>query len=203
MRRAALAAAALLGIALLSAAGTASARPYSGQVHPDSGHGWAVTSAPFSISFRGHGRTVTAEAGRTTAGPGGSLSYQANGTDYRLTDLAGQRAVPGGEAYSVATDEPGRAATVTVTRTRQGVRVAWTLTPSTGVTEVFEALSAGPSEQYLGGSSAAYVDLRGKIAHAGPGAGVARAALGVGGRPGAGAGRVRRHAARDERGLDV
>ena len=41
--------------------------------------------------------------------------------------------------------------------------------PSTGVTAVFEALSARRSEHYLGGSSAAYVDLRGHIRGWSPG----------------------------------
>jgi alpha-D-xyloside xylohydrolase len=157
-----MAAAAIVGIALLSATGTTPARA-------ESGPGWTVTTSPFGISFLSQGRTVTAEAGGTAAGPGGRLSYQANGSYYRLTGLTSARAVPGGTAYSVATDEPGRIATVTVTRTPEGVRVAWTLTPSAGVTAVFEALTAGPAEQYLGGSSAAYVDLRGRIRGWSPG----------------------------------
>lgn len=162
VRPAAIAAAALLGITAASASGPATA-----QAEP--GPGWTVTTSPFSISFLSSRQVVTAEAAGTTAGPGGRLSYQANGNYYRLTDLAGEQAVPGGTAYSVATDEPGRSATVTVTRTPQGARVAWTLTPAAGVTEVFEALTAGPAEHYLGGSSAAYVDLRGHIRGWSPG----------------------------------
>jgi alpha-glucosidase (family GH31 glycosyl hydrolase) len=147
--------------ALLSGSGTTA--------DADTQASWRVNPSPFVISFLSHGRTVTSEAGGTTAGPGGRLSYQADGTYHRLTDLTGERAVPGGTAYSVATDEPGRTATVTVTRTSEGVRLAWTLTPSTGVTEVFESLTAGPAEHYLGGSSAAYVDLRGRIRGWSPG----------------------------------
>ena len=138
---------------------------------------WRVSAAPFGLTFLDHGRPVTAEAGGTLAGPGGRLSYQVGGsatsqegaTYHRLTDLVSRHAVRGGTAYTVATDEPGRTATVTVTRTRQGVRVRWSFTPSGDVTAVFEALTAGGGEHYLGGSSAAYVDLRGHIRGWSPG----------------------------------
>ncbi|MGH3167125.1 MAG: TIM-barrel domain-containing protein, partial [Trebonia sp.] len=198
--RAAAAVTAAAGLALLAAVGGASRSGASTSTPvrtdaatSDSGAAsWAVTASPFGISFRSHGRTVTAEAGGAAAGPGERLSYQVGGTvssaagatDYQLTDLTGEQAVPGGVAYSVATDEPGRTATVTVTRTPEGLRVRWTFTPPTGVTHagsggttprlppitaVYEALTAGPAEQYLGGSSAAYVDLRGHIRGWSPG----------------------------------
>jgi alpha-glucosidase (family GH31 glycosyl hydrolase) len=142
----------------------------------DASAGWRATDAPFSLTFLDHGRPVTAEAGGTTAGPGGRLAYQVGGPDagtepayHRLTDLLDQRSVEHGTEYTVATDEPGRTATVTVTSTPQGVRVRWALTPATGVTAMFEALSAGATEHYLSGSSAAYVDLRGHIRGWSPG----------------------------------
>ncbi|MEV5747344.1 TIM-barrel domain-containing protein [Actinoallomurus sp. NPDC052308] len=82
---------------------------------------------------------------------------------HRRTPARLRRRVP------VATDEPARTATVTVTRTAQGVRVRWSVSPSSDVTAVFEALTAGGTEHYLGGSSAAYVDLRGHIRGWSPG----------------------------------
>jgi alpha-D-xyloside xylohydrolase len=111
------------------------------------------------------------------AGPGGRLAYQVGGSAssqegasyHRLTDLVSQREVPGGTAYTVATDEPDRTATVVVTRTPQGVRVRWSFTPADDVTLVFEALTAGPAEHYLSGSSAAHMDLRGRIRGWSPG----------------------------------
>src|SRR5207248_5874473 len=132
---------------------------------------WHATDAPFRLSYRQHGRTVTGEPGDTITGPGGSLAYQSGGSDasqagasyHRLTNLIGSRPVPGGTDYRVGTDEPGRTADVAITHTAQGLRVHWTFTPSAGVTAVFEALAAGPAEHYLGGSSAAYVDLRGHV----------------------------------------
>lgn len=169
---AAIAAAVAAGLAPLPAAATARSA-----TTPGSRAGWNVSPGTFGISFTSHGRTVTAEAGGTTAGPGGRLSYQVGGdvssdagaAGYRLTDLISQHPVTGGESYTVATSEPGRTAHVTVTHTPGGVRVAWSFTPSAGVTAMFEALTAGPSEQYLGGSSAAYVDLRGHIRGWSPG----------------------------------
>jgi alpha-glucosidase (family GH31 glycosyl hydrolase) len=181
--------AALLGAALLSgAASPASGATASGSAGrtagaagpvtaPGSHREWAITTHPFGMTFTDHGRTVTAEAGGATTGPGGRLSYQVGGDvttdagarDYRVTDLISQRRVPGGDAYTVATSEPGRTATITVTRTPGGARVAWSLHPASGVTAVFEALTAGPAEHYLGGSSAAYVDLRGHIRGWSPG----------------------------------
>ncbi len=172
--RVSIAAAAVLALAPLPAAATATPRTAT---TPGSQAGWNVTAGPFGIRFTSHGRTVTGEAGGPTAGPGGRLSYQVGGdaghdagaADYRLTSLISQRPVAGGESYTVATSEPGRTADVTVTRIAGGVRVAASFTPSAGVTAVFEALTAGPSEQYLGGSSAAYVDLRGHIRGWSPG----------------------------------
>jgi alpha-glucosidase (family GH31 glycosyl hydrolase) len=139
--------------------------------------GWRVAAEPFGLTFLDHGRPVTAEAGGAVAGPGGRLAYQVGGsassqegaTYHRLTNLISKRGVPGGTAYTVATDEPGRTATVRVTRTAQGVRVGWSFTPATDVTAVFEALTVGPAEHYLGGSSAAHVDLRGRIRGWSPG----------------------------------
>jgi alpha-D-xyloside xylohydrolase len=139
--------------------------------------GWRVTAEPFGLTFLDRGRPVTAQAGGALAGPGGRLAYQVGGSAtsrdgasyHRLTNLLSRRQVPGGTSYRVATDEPGRTATVAVTRTSQSVRVRWSFSPSSGVTAVFEALTAVTSEHYLGGSSAAYVDLRGHIRGWSPG----------------------------------
>ncbi|HEY7488754.1 MAG TPA: glycoside hydrolase family 31 protein [Streptosporangiaceae bacterium] len=139
--------------------------------------GWRVSAEPFGLIFLDRGRPVTAEAGGDVAGPGGRLAYQVGGTAssqegatyHRLTNLVARHSVPGGTAYAVATDEPDRTATVTVTRTHTGVQVRWEFTPASDVTAVFEALTAGAAEHYLSGSSAAYIDLRGHIRGWSPG----------------------------------
>jgi len=51
----------------------------------------------------------------------------------------------------VATDEPGRTAVVDVIRTRTGARISFTLQPSDGVVETFEAFAAAAGERFLGG----------------------------------------------------
>jgi alpha-glucosidase (family GH31 glycosyl hydrolase) len=139
--------------------------------------GWRVSAEPFRLTFLDHGRPITAEAPGDVAGPGGRLSYQVGGTassqegatHHRLTNLIDRRGVPGGTAYTVATDEASRTATVVVTHTPQGVRVRWSFTPGDDVTAVFEALTAATTEHYLSGSSAAHMDLRGRIRGWSPG----------------------------------
>jgi alpha-D-xyloside xylohydrolase len=139
--------------------------------------GWRVSAEPFRLTFLDHGRPITAEAPGDVAGPGGRLAYQVGGsaasqegaTYHRLTNLIARQDAPAGTAYVVATDEPGRTATVVVTHTPQGVRVHWSFTPAADVTLVFEALTAAPTEHYLSGSSAAHMDLRGHIRGWSPG----------------------------------
>jgi alpha-D-xyloside xylohydrolase len=137
---------------------------------------WHVTTAPFMLAFFDDGHPLTAEAAGAIAGPGGRLAYQVGGpdtgttaVDHRLTDVLSAHSVPGGTEYAVGTGEPGRTATVTVTHTPQGLRVGWTLSPGSGVTAMFEALTAASTEHYLSGSSAAHVDLRGHIRGWSPG----------------------------------
>jgi alpha-D-xyloside xylohydrolase len=164
----------LLTISLAPAAHTAAA---AAPTAAPAATGWQVTAQPFGLTFLQRGRPITAEAGGASAGPGGRLSYQVGGsassqdgaTYHRLTNLVSQRDVAGGTAYTVATDEPGRTATVQVTHTAEGARVRWSFTPASDVTAAFEALTARSEEHYLGGSSAAYVDLRGHIRGWSPG----------------------------------
>ncbi|HJP80179.1 MAG TPA: TIM-barrel domain-containing protein [Pseudonocardiaceae bacterium] len=131
--------------------------------------GWHADPAPFRLTYTSGGRTVTGEAAGSIAGPGGSLAYQTGTGYHRLTNLITSQAIPAGMSYTVGTDEPGRTATVAVTHTSQGLRVHWSFTPDAGVDAVFEALTAGPAEHYLGGSSAASVDLRGHVRGWSPG----------------------------------
>jgi len=173
--------AASLGLGLLAAAGGGAATAAAGQLTPAAGDqarpGWAVTANPFGLVFLNGGQPVTGEAGGTVDGPGGRLAYQVGGsassdqgaTYHQLTSLITRQPVPGGMSYTVGTDDPGRTAAVVVTHAAQGIRVHWSLRPASGVTTVFEALTAGPGEHYLGGSSAAQVDLRGLIRGWSPG----------------------------------
>jgi alpha-D-xyloside xylohydrolase len=135
---------------------------------------WQVQPSPFRLTFVSGGRTVTAQAPADIVGPGGRMAYRVGGTCcattgsavHHLTDLASSAPVAGGTAYTVGTDEPGRTATVTVTRTAQGARVVWTMDSvdpaALPVTQLYETLS-DTGGHYLSGSSATAIDLRGKI----------------------------------------
>ncbi|HEV7899120.1 MAG TPA: hypothetical protein VGP31_14895, partial [Planosporangium sp.] len=99
---------------------------------------WQVTRSPFRLTFQHAGSTVAQQAPGEVAGPGGRLAYQAGGSAstqdgaryHRVTHLTGQYAVAHGSAYEVATDEPGRTATVTVLHAAQGAEVRWTFASS-------------------------------------------------------------------------
>ncbi|WP_370947621.1 glycoside hydrolase family 31 protein [Amycolatopsis sp. cg5] len=135
---------------------------------PDAAHGdfaWTATKAPFQLNFTQHHKPLIGQAPGSATGPGNRLSYLlADGTTHRATDLLATQRIPGGSRYQVATDEATRTAQVDVTRTPRGLRVAWTLTPDTGVTQVYEALTGNTSEHFLGGgASSLFVDLKGKV----------------------------------------
>jgi alpha-D-xyloside xylohydrolase len=64
----------------------------------------------------------------------------------------------------LATDEPGRTATVAVVPIRHGYRIAVRLRPATGVTAVYDAFDANPGDHFLGGGErGGTVDLRGEV----------------------------------------
>ncbi len=87
-----------------------------------------------------------------SGGPGGRLSYRlADGSFHGLLGLLGTTSTAAGTEYRVATDEPGRTATVDVDPTAAGVLVSLRLEPADDVTETFEAFSASASEHFLGG----------------------------------------------------
>ena len=176
MRRRPAAALLTVAVTLVTLAALGAMPSAGGSSEPAGGLSWQVSKSPFALSFLDDGNVLTTEAGGDIAGPGGRLAYQVGGPDagtdpsyHRLTDLVRQRPADAGMEYTVATDEPGRTATVVVTHTAQGIRVHWTLSPSTGVTAMLEALTAAGTEHYLSGSSAAYVDLRGHIRGWSPG----------------------------------
>ena len=128
--------------------------------------GWKVAAkAPFTLEFtRGGTRLLTDATG--PAGPGSRLSYTlADGSQHTLTSLIGARAVRNGTQYRVRTDEPGRTSTVTVTRARRAVHVAWRLVPANGVSTVYSAFkSDAASEHFVGtGIDHAGVDLNGQL----------------------------------------
>jgi alpha-D-xyloside xylohydrolase len=121
-------------------------------------HGLAirVDKNPFRIAVVRDGKVVVAE------NTGARLRYQllSTGDQYKLTKVTATH----GNAYDVATSEPGRTATVTVKRIPRGFRLSLRLHPETNVQQVFDAFDTGPEEHFLGGGERGDgVDLRGQI----------------------------------------
>src|SRR3954453_13817768 len=109
---------------------------------PAGGVGWKETPRPFRLSFLDHGRPLIAQAAGETAGPGGRMAYAlADRATHRLTEVVRSIRGRGATTYIVGTDEAARTARVTVRSTPRGLRVEWQLEPSTGVTQVYEALT--------------------------------------------------------------
>ena len=126
---------------------------------------WRAERTPFRLLFGSGGRQVTAQAPGALAGPGGRMAYQLrDGSTHRLTSLVRAARTPRGVTYTVATDEAARTATVAVTRTPRGLRVAWSLQPPTDVTQVYETLVGTEAEHFLGGGAhTIFVDLRRRV----------------------------------------
>ncbi|HZO97695.1 MAG TPA: TIM-barrel domain-containing protein [Gaiellaceae bacterium] len=115
-----------------------------------------VDRDPFRVELVSGGGTVVAQD------EGARLRYQlrATGEQFRLTKVLSSH----GSVYRVATSEPGRTATVTVTRTRAGFRLSLRLHPAAGVEQVYDAFEAGPDDHFLGGGERGEPpDLRGRV----------------------------------------
>ncbi|MFL6122526.1 TIM-barrel domain-containing protein [Actinophytocola sp.] len=126
---------------------------------------WTAEAAPFRLSFQQGHRPLLEQTSDELAGPGGRLAYAlADGSTHRVTDLVGAEPVRDGIRYTVATDEPGRNATVAVRRTPRGLRVSWSLQPATDVTQVYESLTGDDGEHFLGGGgNFLFTDLRHRV----------------------------------------
>ncbi len=115
-----------------------------------------VESKPFLVTVLDNGKPVVSES------KDGRLRYQlaSTGDLHALTNVTSSK----GGVYQVATDEPGRTATVTVTRTAAGARIQLALHPTTDIQQVYDAFSTGPTDHFLGGGEhGENADLRGKI----------------------------------------
>ena len=151
----AVAAVATSGIAWLH--GSGSSTPHSTTVS------WHATTKPFRLTFNSGGKALTSETASGN-GPAQRLGYLAGGVTHTLTSVVSTEDVSGGTRYTVATDEPGRRANVTVTHGTTGAHVRVDLAPSSGVDAVFESFTAAPREHFLGaGEGGDFVDLRGHV----------------------------------------
>ncbi len=140
----------------LAAAAAALVGAHFARTHAAAGTPWNVDRSPFRITLQTGGHTLLQQA------LPGRLRYQlaAGGAQHALTNVTSSS----GDTYQVATDEPGRTATVTITRRPHGVRVSVALTPATGVQQIYDSFQARPKEHFMGGGErGAPIDLRGQI----------------------------------------
>src|SRR5207237_939989 len=85
---------------------------------------------------------------------------QSTGDQFSLTKVLSSS----GSSYRVATNEPGRTATVTVTRRSAGFHVSLRLRPEANVQQVYDAFDTSAGDHFLGGGERGDgVDLRGRI----------------------------------------
>jgi alpha-D-xyloside xylohydrolase len=141
---------------LIAVAGLAAALAGCGSGAAQHGITIRVDRDPFRVTVVRNGKVVVAED--KTA----RLRYQlrATGAQHRLTKVISSQ----GNVYRVATDEPGRSATVTVTKTAGGYGIRVQLHPATGVQQVYDSFAAQADEHFLGGGEyTKAVDLRGQI----------------------------------------
>ena len=120
-----------------------------------------VDENPFRLTVLRDGKAVVAQD------RGARLRYQliSNGEQHKLTKVTSSRVTASAaNVYEVATDEPGRTATVTLSRTPVGHRLSLRLHPETNVQQVYDAFETGADEHFLGGGERGdAVDLRGQI----------------------------------------
>ena len=104
---------------------------------------------------------------RIAVGPAGEdtharLRYQVSSTgeQFALTKVISSH----GDTYDVATNEPGRTATVTVADHGSSYRVSVRLHPEKGVQQVYDAFDTHAGDHFLGGGErSGPVDLRGQV----------------------------------------
>ncbi len=115
-----------------------------------------VDTNPFRLTLLQDGKPLVTED------KDARLRYQlrSTGDQFTLTKVLSSR----GSVYQVATSEPGRTATVVVSRASAGFHVALRLHPETNVQQVYDAFDTSASEHFLGGGERIDgVDLRGRI----------------------------------------
>src|SRR5262249_34929681 len=115
-----------------------------------------VDTSPFRLTLAENGKTVVAED------KDARLRYQVrpSGNQFSLTKVLSSS----GNVYQVATNEPGRTATVTLTRGTSGFHVSVRFHPDTNVEQVYDAFDTAKGDHFLGGGErGGGVDLRGQV----------------------------------------
>src|SRR5262249_36015746 len=106
------------------------------------------------IEVQSGGKTAVAESADAR------LRYQVGSRSYALTKVTASH----DDLYEVATNEPGRSATVAIRPPAHGFRITMHLRPAAGVDFVYDAFDAGCGDHFLGGGErGGTVDLRGQV----------------------------------------
>jgi alpha-D-xyloside xylohydrolase len=127
-----------------------------GSSSPQPGLSLKVDTNPFRLTLAENGKTIVAED------KDARLRYQVrpSGNQFSLTKVLSSS----GNVYQVATSEPGRTATVTLTRGTSGFHVAVRFHPDTNVEQVYDAFDTAQGDHFLGGGErGGGVDLRGQV----------------------------------------
>jgi alpha-D-xyloside xylohydrolase len=144
-------------VALALATGLILCGALSGSAKAQQGLSLQVDRNPFRLTLVSGGTIVAREAD-----PPVRLRYQlkSTGDQYSLTNVVSAQ----DGVYQVATNEPGRAATVTVLRLRHGFRVIVRLSPAADIQQVYDSFETAPGEHFLGGGErGGYVDLHARV----------------------------------------
>jgi len=120
-----------------------------------SGTSTKVESKPFGFSVVQDGKTVV-----STASDGLWFQLADSGEWRYLNDVISSH----GNVYTVGTNDPGRTATVTLTRRASGVRVSVAIHPTSDIGQVYTAYGATTADHFLGsGERTDGADLSGKV----------------------------------------
>jgi alpha-D-xyloside xylohydrolase len=123
-------------------------------VPPQRGISITVAQSPFSYSIEKDGKTVVSETSTR-------LRYLGTHDNvYTLTNVTSSS----GNLYHVATSEPGRTATVKITREPDGYDVDVRLHPQTHVTEIYDSFTVSADDHFVGaGERGGTPDLLGDV----------------------------------------
>ena len=115
-----------------------------------------VADKSASVDVREGGESVTKLGGDQAP----FVYWTANGTEHRAANVVGHVARPHGTTYTLATDEPGRTASLTVSRGRGAVHIRYAVTGAATVAAIGFSMTASPDAHFLGtGQRQRWVDM--------------------------------------------
>jgi alpha-D-xyloside xylohydrolase len=125
-----------------------------------SGVTWRVHAVPFSLQVLSGSRVLT-----VLGTPAAPLTYTtAAGVTHAAVGLKSTRATRAATRYTLATDEPRRTMTVTVSRAKGDVRLRVTVSPSRDVAALGVDFAASPRAHFLGtGERLRWVDMQSTV----------------------------------------